>query len=143
MTSERKIAANRRNGRNSTGPRTEGGKARASRNALRHGLGSATVDHGHEPEDVERIARLITGRTSDGVRYEHAIVIAESSLLISRIRAFRVKAIERFRERLRSPFFPGFPLPQEVDGIARQIGLENGRAVRDLVERMRKATVAG
>ena len=38
MTSQRKIAANRRNARRSTGPRTLTGKARSSRNALRHGL---------------------------------------------------------------------------------------------------------
>ena len=36
--SERKIEANRRNAQKSTGPKTEDGKARASRNALKHGL---------------------------------------------------------------------------------------------------------
>jgi hypothetical protein len=38
MTSEARIAANRRNAAKSTGPRTEAGKAAARRNALRHGL---------------------------------------------------------------------------------------------------------
>jgi hypothetical protein len=38
MTSERQIAANRRNAIKSTGPTTAEGKRRSSRNALRHGL---------------------------------------------------------------------------------------------------------
>lgn len=38
MTSPKQAAANRRNAQRSTGPRTEAGKALASRNALRHGI---------------------------------------------------------------------------------------------------------
>ena len=38
MASEKQIAANRRNARKSRGPRSAGGKARASRNATQHGL---------------------------------------------------------------------------------------------------------
>jgi hypothetical protein len=143
MTSERKVAANRRNAANSTGPRTRGGKATVSRNALRHGLRSVAGDHGHEPEDVERIARLIAGKTSDGARYEQAVIIAESALSIARIRVFRIKAIERFRERLPSPFFSGSPLPQEIDGLARLHGLGNSRAARDVIGRWVKPTEAG
>ena len=46
MTSPAKIAANRRNARRSTGPRSAAGKARARRNAFRHGLSTpASVDH--------------------------------------------------------------------------------------------------
>ena len=143
MTSDPEIAANRRNASKSTGPRTWRGKATVSRNAVRHGLASATVDHGHQPEHVERIARLIAGNASNGVRYEQAVIIAESALLISRVRVFRVKAIERFRERLRSHFFPGSPLPQEIDGMARQHGLGNIGEVRKTIDRLCDATEAG
>jgi hypothetical protein len=38
MSSDRKVAANRRNAQKSTGPRTLSGKAIASMNALKHGL---------------------------------------------------------------------------------------------------------
>ena len=38
MASDRQIAANRRNARKSTGPRSGAGKKRARRNAYRHGL---------------------------------------------------------------------------------------------------------
>lgn len=51
MTSEAKIAANRRNALQSTGPRTEAGKAVASCNALRHGLtAEAMVLHDESAE---------------------------------------------------------------------------------------------
>jgi len=38
MATEKQIAANRRNAKKSTGPRTQEGKARSRMNALRHGL---------------------------------------------------------------------------------------------------------
>jgi hypothetical protein len=38
MTTQRQINANRRNAKRSTGPATEAGRARSSRNALKHGL---------------------------------------------------------------------------------------------------------
>jgi hypothetical protein len=43
MTSAYKVASNRRNARQSTGPRTAGGKERVRLNALRHGLSSQTA----------------------------------------------------------------------------------------------------
>ena len=43
MATEKQIAANRRNAKKSTGPRTPAGKARASLNALRHGLRAGTL----------------------------------------------------------------------------------------------------
>ena len=43
MTSFRQIEANRRNALGSTGPKTEDGKRRSRRNAVRHGLTAETV----------------------------------------------------------------------------------------------------
>src|SRR5215831_16410165 len=44
VTTERQRAANRRNARSSTGPRTAAGKARVAQNAVRHGLNVAIAD---------------------------------------------------------------------------------------------------
>jgi hypothetical protein len=43
MASDRKIAANRQNALMSTGPKTESGKLRSRKNAVRHGLTAETV----------------------------------------------------------------------------------------------------
>jgi hypothetical protein len=56
MASDRRSAANRRNGRLSTGPRTPEGKARSSQNAVTHGL---TAQHALLPnEDVSEFERF-------------------------------------------------------------------------------------
>ncbi len=52
MATEKQIAANRRNAQKSTGPKTPEGKARVSRNALRHGLAAEhTVIDGEDPDE--------------------------------------------------------------------------------------------
>ena len=43
MATDKQVQANRRNARNSTGPRTEAGKQVSSRNAMRHGLTAEQV----------------------------------------------------------------------------------------------------
>ena len=57
---EKQLAANRRNARKSTGPRTPEGKRRSSRNALKHGLLAAEVvitdgDGAERQQDFDRL----------------------------------------------------------------------------------------
>jgi hypothetical protein len=59
---EKQLQANRRNSQKSTGPRTEKGKHRSSRNALQHGLNSAAViTSGPNPENPQEYADLLQG----------------------------------------------------------------------------------
>ena len=88
MTARR--IANRANAAHSTGPRTHRGKARASRNALRHGLAAARL----ADSDTLRIARLICD-PRDLLAHDQALIIAECCSLLARIRQARAAALER------------------------------------------------
>jgi hypothetical protein len=69
MASKKQIAANRRNVRNSTGPKTIAGKKRASRNALRHGLASQGL-RTIEAERIEQLACQIAGKSGNRIVLE-------------------------------------------------------------------------
>lgn len=58
MSTEKQVAANRKNSQNSTGPVTPEGKARSSMNALKHGLRSErTVILGESHEEFEEFSQ--------------------------------------------------------------------------------------
>ena len=95
MTSESKIAANRRNSRRSSGPRTHTGKLNVSRNALRHGLAAATLRDAGIAAEVDRLATAIAGENADAVQREQALIIAESELSLLRVRAVRTNILEQ------------------------------------------------
>ena len=67
MTSRRLAAANRRNARQSTGPRTAQGKRSVARNAVRHGLRVPVLaDPDLANEIVELAERLADGSKNCG-----------------------------------------------------------------------------
>lgn len=63
MASEKQIAANRRNARKSTGPRTPEGKTRSRTNALRHGFASAAANEGNIHPDKSVALEIYQGLT--------------------------------------------------------------------------------
>jgi hypothetical protein len=77
MASERQAAANRRNARNSTGPRSPSGKKRAGQNALPHGL-TRRMSSAEFDREVEGLARQLAGDTEDKVTIELARDAAEA-----------------------------------------------------------------
>jgi hypothetical protein len=98
MTSARKIAANRRNGCKSCGPRTAAGKAIASRNALRHGLAAGIHRRPASSAEIERLASAICGQDGDGALLEQARVIAANEFAFREINAQKIAVVERLRD---------------------------------------------
>jgi hypothetical protein len=94
MASERQIAANRRNARNSTGPRSSSGKTRASQNAYRHGL-TLQISGPEFEGQVEILARQIAGDMLDEATLRLARVAAEAELELGRVRGVKAALIER------------------------------------------------
>ena len=101
MTSPAKIAANRRNARRSTGPHSAAGKARARRNAFRHGLTTpASLDH----VAMDRIDNLVDALTIDHhsqLQFQLATVAAEAQAEIERVRQTKVNLVNRASAQLR------------------------------------------
>jgi hypothetical protein len=95
MASERQIAANRRNARRSTGPRSSVGKKRASRNAYRHGLNLSITSTAAYAKLLDKLVRKIAGNTNDAIVLERARSVAEAELDLARVRRAKVSLIER------------------------------------------------
>jgi hypothetical protein len=98
MTSAKKIAANRSNAKRNRGPRTEASKRRTSRNALRHGLAAIKYVDYALPRDVELMAKALCGNDARAMLFEPALAIAESEMVLRRVREQRVALIERLRD---------------------------------------------
>ena len=99
MTSPKKVAANRVNGRKSRGPRTGAGKTRSSRNARRHGL--ATAFNTKDPAlsgQIKQLVDAICDGDDDPLLHEPAVAIAESQLWLSLIGHEKLAALERLRD---------------------------------------------
>jgi len=95
MANKRQIAANRRNARKSTGPRSGGGKNRSSRNAYRHGLTVSITSSEGLAKQLDKLAREIAGDTEDPILLERARAIAQAELDLARVRRAKVALIER------------------------------------------------
>ena len=82
MTSLRQIEANRRNAMKSTGPKTQAGKERSRRNALRHGLTAETVvDVLENSEDYQAFEIAVASDFDAQTAVERELVLRLASLL--------------------------------------------------------------
>ena len=90
-SSERRIAANRRNALLSSGPRTAAGKVRVSKNALRHGLAVSLLKDPMMAADIEALARSLLDQ--DDAFMAEARIVAESEFDLERIHQANVSLI--------------------------------------------------
>jgi hypothetical protein len=95
MSTERQIAANRRNAQKSTGPRSVAGKNRASRNAFRHGLSCSIGSNAAFAKELDRLTHEIAGDSKDAATLQHARAAAEGDLALARARQVKAALIQR------------------------------------------------
>ena len=82
MTTLKQIEANRRNAQSSTGPRTEAGKERSSRNAVRHGLTAETViEPLEDAEDYQAFEEAVAAGFDAETAVERELILRLASLL--------------------------------------------------------------
>ena len=84
MATAKQIAANRRNGSLGRGPKTSAGKARSSRNALKHGLSIPVNRDKTLRRQIEVLARILA-QSEAGMGQARAA--AEAELELARARA--------------------------------------------------------
>jgi hypothetical protein len=92
VTTLKQWAANRENARRSTGPKTEDGKRRSRRNALRHGLTAETViEELEDTEDYRAFEATVIGDYDPTTAVERELVLRLASLLWRIRRATRIE----------------------------------------------------
>jgi hypothetical protein len=158
MASERQIAANQRNARKSTGPRSGAGKKRASGSAYRHGLTMNITSIAAFAKRLDKLARKIAGNTDDAITLERARAIAQAELELARVRRAQIALFERasafgeldpprlFRSvtqiiRTINALDRGSFLPEPVDSSATMPSQEpyrSAEAVRRVLPELRK-----
>ena len=93
MTSARKITANRTNARGSSGPKIAQGRARAARNALRHGLNVPIYSDPAMTEELDMLAREIAGAEAHFEIGALARSVAEAYIDLRRVRFARLRLL--------------------------------------------------
>ena len=89
MASEKKIHANQNNARASTGPRTDRGKATASRNSKKHGLSLSVLVDPSFVAELYDLGKEIAGENARAELMEPACRIAAAQLDLVRVRQVR------------------------------------------------------
>jgi hypothetical protein len=115
MATAEQIAANRRNARCSTGPRTAAGKRKAAANSLTHGVTVSLYADQATGEVARRMATFLAGSDASPARLAGVMPIAEAEAELLRIRNARAALIN-----LASANLPD-DADRETEGVARSL----------------------
>ena len=97
------VLANRANAHRSTGPKTAEGKAKAAKNALRHGLSVPVSAFAGGGDEIDRLATSLAGDGAPTARLECARRVAEAQLDLVRVRRARLRLLGDERARVKPP----------------------------------------
>ena len=93
MATDKQIGANRQNAKSSTGPKTEHGKRRSRRNAVRHGLtAEAVINVLEDPADYEALEAAINADYRPRTNFELELIARLVSLLWRLRRAVAIES---------------------------------------------------
>lgn len=127
MSTDKQITANRRNAAKSTGPRSQSGKSRSNRNALKHGLSAErVVMFNEDPAVFEALRSDLVGhfRPADPVADHLVEQVAACIWRLRRVPEIEARIYEHFRnvhERNESARMAQFYVSRpEVKPYARQ-----------------------
>ena len=87
MATDKQILANQRNAKKSTGPRSNAGKGRVRKNAIKHGLAAVAADEETDAIADGLLADLYADQDRSVIARERARDVAELQSLIIRARA--------------------------------------------------------
>lgn len=85
MSASKRQEANRRNAQNSTGPKTVAGKRRSKLNAFKHGLSTPVTHLPQYTQEIEALARLISGEGRNEQVFAAARQIAAAHIELRRV----------------------------------------------------------
>ncbi len=94
MASAKQIAANRANSKHSTGPNTDSGRRKSSRNAFQHGLSAPLQMDEVAILKIGYMVRSLTKESDAGEQVAAATQVAQSQLELLRIRGVRNELIK-------------------------------------------------
>lgn len=94
MTSDRKADSNRKNSQKSTGPRSERGRRRSGRNALRHGLAVAIGADPFVANEIKLLEKGLMTVYGGKTAGELARRVAEAEMDLLRIRKLRAESFK-------------------------------------------------
>ena len=126
MASERQIAANRSNAKQSTGPQTAAGKQRSKRNALKHGL-ARSMDQGNR--QIRDLAATIAGGMDCEDFIEEALMLARANLRWAEVRRIRTHMLATLLE---APVDLNIKAIYSLDRYDRAAFTQHKRAIRSL-----------